>query len=168
METGWPREGANGSRSRPGRAGSDQPPREIDELERIGRIVGCPVLRAFDRPVAAFLGRLRQRSFRVLLESSRKIDWVCRYGGEEFAIILPKASRRDACVIAERVRANVEKHKFSHETDHPVQHLTVSIGVASFPDDGNTKADLIKAADQALYEAKRLGKNRIVTTAPHR
>jgi len=102
----------------------------------------------------------------VLADSARKIDWVCRYGGEEFTIILPRASRRDACVIAERVRANVEKYQFSSVPDQPIQRLTVSVGVSSFPDDGNAKAELIKAADQALYEAKRQGKNRVVSSGP--
>ncbi|MGE5279412.1 MAG: diguanylate cyclase [Deltaproteobacteria bacterium] len=102
----------------------------------------------------------------VLTDSSRKIDWVCRYGGEEFSIILPRASRRDATIIAERVRTQVEKTSFSSDPDHPLQRLTVSVGVASFPDDGNNKAELIKAADQALYEAKRQGKNRVVCAGP--
>lgn len=102
----------------------------------------------------------------VLVDSSRKIDWVCRYGGEEFTIILPRASLRDACVIAERVRANIESYKFSNEPDHPIQRLTVSVGVSSFPEDGNTKSELIKAADQALYQAKRQGKNRVVSAGP--
>ncbi len=102
----------------------------------------------------------------VLVDSSRKIDWVCRYGGEEFTIILPKASRRDACIIAERVRANVENFRFATEPDHPIQRLTVSVGVASFPEDGNTKSELIKAADQALYQAKAQGKNRVVSAGP--
>ncbi len=102
----------------------------------------------------------------VFTESSRKIDWVCRYGGEEFTFILPRASRRDAYVIAERVRANVEKTQLSGEPDHPIQRLTVSVGVASFPDDGNTNSELIKAADEALYEAKRQGKNRVVSSGP--
>jgi len=102
----------------------------------------------------------------ILIDSSRKIDWVCRYGGEEFTIILPRASRRDACIIAERVRANIEKTSFSGAPGHPAQRLTVSIGVSSFPDDGNTKAEIIKAADEALYEAKHQGKNRVVAAGP--
>ncbi len=92
---------------------------------------------------------------RIITDSSRKIDFVCRYGGEEFAIILPDASKRDAMIIAERIRANIEQLS---------QKITVSLGVASFPDDGANKADLIQAADQALYEAKREGKNRVKTT----
>ena len=98
---------------------------------------------------------------KVIIESSRKIDFVCRYGGEEFAVILPEASKKDTTVIAERIRANIEQHQFIEE-GHPSQKITVSLGVASFPEDGNNKSELIRAADEALYEAKRSGKNRVV------
>jgi diguanylate cyclase (GGDEF)-like protein len=97
---------------------------------------------------------------RILMESSRKIDWVCRYGGEEFAVILPKATRKDAMLIAERIRANIEQYTFSTAPSSPPQKITVSLGIATFPDDGTAKADLIKAADEALYDAKFKGKNR--------
>jgi diguanylate cyclase (GGDEF)-like protein len=97
---------------------------------------------------------------RILTDSSRKIDWVCRYGGEEFTVILPKATRRDAMVIAERIRANIEQFIFASAPDSPPQKITVSLGISTFPDDGTTKSELIKAADEALYDAKRQGKNR--------
>jgi diguanylate cyclase (GGDEF)-like protein len=96
----------------------------------------------------------------ILTESSRKIDWVCRYGGEEFTVILPKATRKDAMLIAERIRANIEQFKFASTSDSPPQKITVSLGISTFPDDGTTKSELIKAADEALYDAKRQGKNR--------
>jgi diguanylate cyclase (GGDEF)-like protein len=102
---------------------------------------------------------------RIVSDSSRKVDYVCRYGGEEIAIILPDASKKDAMVIAERIRANIEQHQFLKDADHPLQKITVSIGVSSFPDDGSNKSELIHAADLALYEAKRSGKNK-VSTAP--
>ncbi len=91
---------------------------------------------------------------RIVLDSSRKVDCVCRYGGEEFAIILPDASKRDALIIAERIRLNIEQTE---------QKITVSLGVASFPDNGNNKDELINAADSALYEAKRAGKNKVLS-----
>ncbi|MBI5873574.1 MAG: sensor domain-containing diguanylate cyclase [Candidatus Omnitrophica bacterium] len=100
---------------------------------------------------------------RIIADSSRKIDCVCRYGGEEFAIILPDATKKDAVVIAERIRANIEQHSFISESGHPHQNLTVSLGVASFPEDGTNKDELIRAADSALYEAKRAGKNKVCT-----
>ena len=89
---------------------------------------------------------------RIILDSSRKIDTVCRYGGEEFAIILPDSSKKDTAIIAERIRANVEQTE---------QKISMSLGVASFPEDGVTKDELIRSADGALYEAKRTGKNKV-------
>ncbi len=103
---------------------------------------------------------------KILIDSSRKIDWVCRYGGEEFAIILPKATRKDALLIAERIRAAIEQFRFTHTNDNPPQKITVSLGISSFPDDGGTKSELIKAADEALYEAKAQGKNRAAFFQP--
>lgn len=101
---------------------------------------------------------------KIVIDSSRKVDCVCRYGGEEFAIILPDSSKRDASLIAERIRANIEQHSFIQEQGHPVQKITVSLGVATFPEDGGGKAELIQAADEALYEAKRHGKNKVSST----
>jgi len=95
---------------------------------------------------------------KVIVESSRKIDYVCRYGGEEFAIILPESSKKDATVIAERIRSNVASYSS--------QEITVSLGVASFPDDGHSKSELIQAADEALYEAKRAGRNKVCIALP--
>ncbi|MFA5038935.1 MAG: diguanylate cyclase [Candidatus Omnitrophota bacterium] len=101
------------------------------------------------------------RISRIIMESSRKIDCCCRYGGEEFAVILPDAAKKDAFVIAERIRANIHQFPFTAGPEHPAQTITVSVGIASFPEDGKTKAELIRSADAALYYAKRQGKNRV-------
>jgi len=98
----------------------------------------------------------------IIMEFSRKIDTVCRYGGEEFAVILPEAAKKDAMAIAERIRANIEEFSFFQQEGEIFPKITVSIGVSSFPEDGSRKSDLIKAADEALYEAKRSGKNRVI------
>jgi len=89
--------------------------------------------------------------FRVI---SRKIDTIARYGGEEFAIILPNTKKTEALVLAERLRKSVE------ESDS-LKDITISIGIASFPEDGEKKEVLISNADRALYEAKRTGKNKV-------
>jgi diguanylate cyclase (GGDEF)-like protein len=91
---------------------------------------------------------------RIFKDASRKIDIVARYGGEEFAIILPITKKEEALILAERIRKAVE-------TSPAMKNITVSIGMASFPEDGDKKEDLISKADKALYEAKKLGKNRI-------
>ena len=91
---------------------------------------------------------------KIFKDASRKIDIVARYGGEEFGIILPITKKEEALVLAERIRKAVE-------TSPRLKNITISIGVASFPADGNTKEDLIARADKTLYEAKRSGKNKI-------
>ena len=96
----------------------------------------------------------------IIRESSRKDDFACRYGGEEFTIILPRTTKQEAYIIAERLRERIEKFPFKQEDILPEKRLTVSLGIASFPEDGTTKQDLITCADKRLYEAKSLGKNR--------
>ena len=96
----------------------------------------------------------------VLQSKSRKVDTVARYGGEEFAIVIPNAVKENARLFAERLRCEVEK-LFAEERNLPLQNkLTISCGVASYPEDALTKDDLIAMADTALYEAKGAGKNR--------
>ncbi len=97
---------------------------------------------------------------KILQDHSRKMDWVCRYGGEEFAIVLPQTPKKEAFLLAERLREKIETHPFSHEEVMPHKKLTVSIGIASFSEDGSTNSELIAAADSFLYKAKNLGKNR--------
>ncbi|MCX5703574.1 MAG: sensor domain-containing diguanylate cyclase, partial [Candidatus Omnitrophica bacterium] len=95
----------------------------------------------------------------VLREQSRKMDSVCRYGGEEFTIILPRTEKKEAFLIAERLRMDIAKHKFIREEILPNKKLTVSLGLASFPENGKSASELISSSDKALYEAKRKGKN---------
>lgn len=91
---------------------------------------------------------------KIFKEASRKIDIVARYGGEEFGIILPMTKKEEALILAERIRKAVA-------TSPHLKNITISIGVASFPEDGQKKEDLLAKSDKALYEAKRSGKNRI-------
>ena len=95
----------------------------------------------------------------LLKNQSRKMDYVCRYGGEEFAIILPYTDKKEAYLIAERLRENIEKHPFAHQEILPHKVLTASLGLTSYPNDGATPSELLSYADKALYEAKRKGKN---------
>lgn len=95
----------------------------------------------------------------LLKAHSRKMDFVCRYGGEEFMIILPQTGKMEALAIAERLRQDIEKYRFTHEEILPHKKLTVSIGVAGFPLDGASPSDLISYSDKALYAAKKKGKN---------
>ena len=103
---------------------------------------------------------LRQLA-RVLADTRRANDVVARYGGEEFAVILVDTAKFTAAKVAERVRARVYGHDFS-EAAQRAGRLGVSIGVATFPDDGGDAEALVRAADTALYAAKRAGRNRVV------
>ena len=95
----------------------------------------------------------------LIKNQSRRMDYACRYGGEEFTIILPQAEKKSALMIAERLRVEIEKHIFLHEEILPNKKLTVSIGLATFPEDGSLPPELINAADKKLYQAKEKGKN---------
>ena len=88
----------------------------------------------------------------------RKADIVCRYGGEEFVVLLPETVREKAVSVAEKLRGLIENYQFPG-LGRP---LTVSIGVADFPDHGSTRDELVKAADTALYAAKQSGRNKVV------
>jgi diguanylate cyclase (GGDEF)-like protein len=92
----------------------------------------------------------------ILKETCRKIDIVVRYGGEEFALILPYANRGEAKIIGERIRKAVEESKIF------TTNFTISIGIASLNHEIQTKEELIRKADSALYQAKGAGKNRVV------
>ena len=95
----------------------------------------------------------------LIKNQSRKMDYVCRYGGEEFTIILPETQKKEAFLIAERIRADVERYDFVNEKILPNKELTASIGLSSFPEDGFSPSELISHSDKALYEAKQKGKN---------
>lgn len=86
-------------------------------------------------------------------------DMVCRYGGEEFAVLLPDRFKQEAGRFAEALRKKVEDQAIILRRQKT--HITVSIGVAAFPDDADLKDDLIEKADGALYQAKRKGRNQV-------
>lgn len=95
----------------------------------------------------------------VLKNHSRKMDFICRYGGEEFAIILPQTEKKEALLIAERLRSDVANYSFLPPDSKLQKKLTISIGMATFPENGNLPSELISHCDKALYQAKSKGKN---------
>ena len=103
-----------------------------------------------------------KRVARILRTTTREVDCVARYGGEEFCVMLPETDATGAAILAERICEHVAA------TEFPGQKITVSIGVASLPDDGDTPDAVIAAADEALYQAKREGRNRVVQSHPRR
>lgn len=98
----------------------------------------------------------------ILRQNVRQSDIVGRYGGEEFAVILPETSKGAAVGLAQRLCEVVANTPFPGHPGGPPVRCTISIGVASYPEDGLTVSDLVSAADTALYRAKRFGKNRVV------
>jgi diguanylate cyclase (GGDEF)-like protein len=91
----------------------------------------------------------------MLREATREVDFVARYGGEEFLVMLPETGMPEALEIAERIRSRIAEEPF------PSRRMTVSIGVAEFPLHGQTPEQVIAAADEALYEAKREGRDKV-------
>lgn len=95
----------------------------------------------------------------ILKDASRKTDIVARYGGEEFILILPNTPRHEALNLANRIKERVEKHN-DYLEGHSLR-ITVSGGIATFPEDAKDSKSLLYSADMAMYEAKAKGKNQI-------
>ena len=94
-------------------------------------------------------------------EVLRKDDIVSRYGGEEFSVILQDTYENEALEIAERLRRVIHEHYFQGEENMPNKSLTISVGVSLFPSKAESEVELIRSADEALYKAKFLRKNRV-------
>ncbi|MEK7704280.1 MAG: diguanylate cyclase, partial [Myxococcota bacterium] len=101
----------------------------------------------------------------LMVKQSRAVDRVCRYGGEEFVVILAETGAVAATKIAERLRAAVERTPFDRGGGE-TSSITVSIGVATFPQDVDSPDGLVEAADVALYAAKQSGRNRTCQYEP--
>jgi len=123
---------------------------DIDNFKRINDTFGHPVG-----------DEILKGLVEELMRNARDTDVVARYGGEEFAIIFPDTPAASARDAANRFRELVERREFPLAQIGRTLQITVSIGVAVFPRDGATAADLIARADAALYIAKKQGKNRV-------
>lgn len=95
-------------------------------------------------------------------DSLRVIDVIARFGGEEFAVIMPQTEKSEAFMVAERIRKSVKEQLPCTWDAFPAKYITVSIGIATYPSDGRERKDLIRNADKALYMAKMDGKDRTV------
>jgi diguanylate cyclase (GGDEF)-like protein len=164
--------------------------RELDRLARIDALTQVPNRRQFEEVLTRELERRRTTSlimvdvdhFKqfndtwghhvgdvVLREVAQQLgqglrgeDVLARYGGEEFVVVLPATPAEAAREVAERLRAKIAHHDFAPATGQPVGTVTISLGLASLPDDATTAAELKERADQALYAAKQAGRNRVV------
>ena len=107
---------------------------------------------------------LRQLATRVR-KSIRGIDLACRYGGEEFVIVMPETDMAVATIVAERLRRRIAAEPFTIQQGTRPIETTISIGIATLDAPGDNVAKILKRADQALYRAKRDGRNRVVADA---
>jgi diguanylate cyclase (GGDEF)-like protein len=128
---------------------------DIDQFKRLndefGHLLGDEVLRQVSS---------------IFHQQLRRIDVVCRYGGEEFAILLSQTGPQHSLAVAEKLRRIVETWQFPGVA----RPVTISAGAANYPEHGTTRDELVKAADAGLYAAKQAGRNRVclgVCLAPH-
>ncbi len=166
---------------------------KLEKLTRTDELTGLPNRRELDRMFKAELGRAQRsekplsvlmtdfdnfkkfndqyghlKGDSLLSEAShflnlnlRPTDIATRYGGEEFVMLLPDTTKRQAASLAERLR--LEFAEACRDADESSPWVTISIGVATWPEDGKSKEDLLRAADTALYSAKRAGRNCVRT-----
>src|SRR5579859_522854 len=113
--------------------------------DTFGHEVGDRILRQFAKSVT---------------QAMRETNLAARYGGEEFVVVLPDTDLPAAERVAERIRQAVEKMVVPSGTDKPLPQVTVSLGIAMYPEHGKTLEELLKASDKALYESKHAGRNR--------
>jgi diguanylate cyclase (GGDEF)-like protein len=128
---------------------------DIDHFKRLNDTYGHP-----------FGDQVLRRIGEVLRRTIYDTDFVARYGGEEFGVLLPRADPQGVMVKAERIRQAIEKEAFSHGLES--LKVTVSIGLAAFPRDGQTPDEVVAAADRALYVAKDQGRNRVIDVGAER
>ncbi|MDB5619064.1 diguanylate cyclase, partial [Tardiphaga sp.] len=106
------------------------------------------------------------REFAVRIRKSiRGIDLACRYGGEEFVIVMPETDQQVASMVAERLRRSIAGEAFSIDKGNKRVEVTISIGLSTLEKKGEPVADVLKRADVALYRAKHDGRNRVVAAA---
>jgi len=101
----------------------------------------------------------------ILKDAVRKVDAVARYGGDEYIIVLTDTTSKGALVVAERIREIIEEFVFLDKEGYSI-HLTVSIGVATYPEHARSKVDLLHLADEAMYRGKYDKKNVVYVAAP--
>lgn len=105
--------------------------------------------------------KLLRKLGQILIKAVRRSDVVARYGGEEFVIVLPSTPKKNAYIVGEKLRRYIEKYPFEGRETQPNGKITVSIGIATCPDDGTERTELIYRADKAMYKAKEGGRNAV-------
>jgi len=141
---------------------------EINIRKRYGKsevsLIGCDIdyFKHYNDTNGHPAGDEALRQVAVLIRKNiRGVDIPTRVGGEEFSIILPYTGKKEAMIVAERICRSIASYPFKYRENQPGGAFTVSLGVATYPTDASTSSDLVLKADQALYQAKALGRNRV-------
>jgi diguanylate cyclase (GGDEF)-like protein len=116
-----------------------------------GHEVGDRVLRQFAKTVVAAM---------------RETNLAARYGGEEFVVMLPDTGPKACMLVAERIRQAVLRVVVPSGAERPLPQVTVSVGIAVFPEHGQSFEEILLASDKALYESKHAGRNRVTLYVP--
>ncbi len=124
---------------------------DVDSLQQYNETYG----QACGDDLLRFMAELLRSSIRIT-------DVACRYGGDEFVIIMPETTKDGAIALAEKIRKSVEDYPFEGQETQPEGTVTVSIGVAGYPGDGEEGSEIIQHVEEALLEAKNSGRNRVV------
>ncbi len=110
--------------------------------------------------------RILRQFAKTVISSMRETNLAARFGGEEFVVLLPDTGPKACLVVAERIRQAVAHMVIPSVSDKPLPQVTVSLGIAVFPEHGQTLDEILVASDKALYESKRAGRNRATIYSP--
>lgn len=133
---------------------------DVDHFKNFNDAKGHPAGDALLKTLARIVANTGEMP--EVTSRGRVSDIAARYGGEEFVVVLPRTHKAGTVLRAQRLRESVWDYNFEHGDVQPAGRISVSVGVACFPDDALDKTDLIRAADDAMLRAKRDGRNRVV------
>ncbi|MDZ7344194.1 MAG: sensor domain-containing diguanylate cyclase [candidate division KSB1 bacterium] len=141
--------------------------REIQRAQRYGRALSLIMLdidhfKIFNDTHGHLAGdAVLKQVAKILEQSIRRADILARYGGEEFVVVLPEINKEQGRKVAEKLRRAIERNDFPNAGTQPLGRITISLGVASFPEDARDAEELVDRADQGLYLAKARGRNQV-------
>lgn len=143
-------------------------PLEIKRAQRFGKelsllMIDMDHFKKYNDTYGHLEGDQRLKEFAFFVISRiREVDFMARFGGEEFVVVLPNTAKRDAVNVGEKLRLALRDHPFKNAQTQPGGRLTMSVGVASYPEDGLVMEELIDVADIALYQAKTKGRDCVI------